>query len=114
MSDYELLMEKIHTLEYHQKLLLQLLNNPNLKFYKLIIEKGLTEQYVREFFHLCDNLSIELEKQKAEGFVNFHPLFHDLAAFLPANINMKEVVNACLTHKLYEPLFQEFQKYIRT
>ncbi|NRD78360.1 DUF1878 family protein [Bacillus sp. BRMEA1] len=112
MREYEKLMEKIHILEYHQKLLLKLVENPKLPFYKLIIEKGLTEADVESFFRLCGDLCEELGKQKAEGFVYFHPLFNKLSAFLPANINMKETVEACLGQKLYEPLFKEFEKYI--
>lgn len=112
MSEYERLIEKIYLLEYHQQLLLQLLDNPKLQFNKLIIEKGLTKLDVEQFYQICDELSIELEKQKAEGFVYYHPLFNKLAESLPANLNMKDVVRACLAHKLYEPLFQEFQKYI--
>lgn len=112
MMEYEKLLEKIQLLEYHQQLLLKLLDNPNLHFYKLIIEKGLTQGFVERFLHLCDKLNMELEKQKAEGFVYFHPLFNELSENLPANVNMKEVVKACLAQKLYEPLFLEFKKYL--
>ncbi|MFJ7728036.1 DUF1878 family protein [Neobacillus sp. NPDC097160] len=112
MNGQELLMQRINLLEYHQKLLIKLINNPNLAFYKLIIENGVTKQEIDKFYYLCDALSMKLEKQKAEGYVYFHPLFDDLSASLPANLKIEEVINACLVQNLYKPLFQEFQKYL--
>jgi hypothetical protein len=46
MNENELL-ERINVLEYHQKLLLKMLNDPSLELYKLIIENGITEHEVR-------------------------------------------------------------------
>jgi len=105
-------MKRINLLEYHQKLLVKLLNNPNLEFYKLIIENGLTELEIDTFYCSCDKLSMKLEEQKAEGYVYFHPLFNELSASLPAKLKIEEVIKACLHQKLYEPLFQEFVKYL--
>lgn len=111
MNEHEL-VERINILEYHQKLLLQLLNDPKLDLYKLVIEKGITEQEIKQFYSLCDKMSINLEEQKAEGYVYFHPLFHELSGSLPSKLDMREVINACLTQKLYLPLFQELVKYL--
>jgi hypothetical protein len=44
--------------------------------------------------------------------VYFHPLFHELSSSLPSKLNMREIINACLTQKLYLPLFQEMVKYL--
>ncbi|MDN3015159.1 DUF1878 family protein [Paenibacillus sp. BSR1-1] len=112
MTDYELLLQKINLLEYHQKLLLELLNNPKLEFYKLIIERGISKQEVINFFQLCDEMSIKLEEQKAEGYVYFHPLFDELTASLPGGLDIKEVLNACIKQDLFKTLFLEFIKYI--
>lgn len=111
MNEHEML-ERIKILEYHQKLLLKLLNDPKLDLYKLIIENGVTEQEIKQFYSLCDKMSIKLEEQKAEGYVYFHPLFQELSVSLPSKLNMKEVTNACITQKLYLPLFQELAKYL--
>jgi hypothetical protein len=111
MNEYELL-ERINMLEYHQKLLLKLLNDPKLELYKLIIENGITEQETEKFYSLCDKMNLKMEEQKAEGYVYFHPLFHELSVSLPSKLNMGEVINACLTQKLYLPLFQEMVKYL--
>ncbi len=111
MNEKELL-QRISLLEYHQKLFVKLLNNPNLAFYKLIIENGLTEQEINKFNNKCDELSMKLEQQKAEGFVYFHPLFVELLAFLPGNLKIDEVIKACLHQKLHEPLFLELKNYL--
>jgi hypothetical protein len=111
MNEQELL-ERIKILEYHQKLLLLLLNDPTLDLYKLIIENGITEQEVKQFYSLCYKMSIKLEEQKAEGYVYFQPLFHELSVALPSNLNIRAVINACLKQNLYMPLFQELEKYL--
>jgi myo-inositol catabolism protein IolC len=111
MNELELL-ERITLLEYHQKLLVKLLNDSRLDLYKLIIENGITEQEIKQFYSLCDKMSTKMEEQKAEGYVYFHPLFHELSVSLPSKLNMGEVINACLTQKLYLPLFQEMVKYL--
>lgn len=106
------LINRIELLEYHQKLLVMLLKDPTLEYYKLIIEKGISELETKRFFYLCDELSKKMEEQKAEGFVYFHPLFDEFLGLLPANLVGEEVVKACLIQQLYVPLFQEFKKYI--
>ena len=111
MNENELL-ERINVLEYHQRLLLKMLNDPSLELYKLIIENGISEQEIEQFYSLCDNMSIKMEEQKAEGYVYFHPLFHELTVSLPSTLNVRDVINACLTQKLYLPLFQEMVKYL--
>jgi hypothetical protein len=112
MIENEYLLKRINLLEYHQKLLVKLINNSKLTFYKLVVENGVTEQEVNTFFQLCDKLSKELEEQKAEGYVYFHPLFDELSGSLPKKLGPKEVIKACLEQGLYEPLFQELVKYL--
>jgi hypothetical protein len=111
MNENELL-QRIQILEYHQKLLLKLLTNPKLEFDKLIIENGNSEQEIKQFYTLCDKMSIKLEEQKAEGYLNFLPLFHEFSVSLPSTLKIREVINACLAQKLYLPLFQELVKYL--
>jgi hypothetical protein len=111
MNEQELL-KRISRLEYHQKLLLKLLINPKLEFYKLIIENGLTEQETNQFYDKCDELCVKLKEQKAEGYVYFQPLFVEFAASIPGNLKIEEVIKACISQKLYEPLFQELKNYI--
>lgn len=112
MNEHDLLLHRINLLEFHQRLLVNLLNNPNNHFYRLIIENGVSEQEVNDFYQLCEKISMKLAEQKAEGYVYYHPLLNDLSVSLPANLRIEEVVKACLQQKLFEPLFQELQKYL--
>ncbi|MCM3567898.1 DUF1878 family protein [Neobacillus mesonae] len=112
MNEYKALLERIHLLEFHQKLLVKMIKNPDMDFYRIIVEHGISKQEMESFFNLCDELSLKLKKQKAEGFVHFHPLFVEFVAGLPLELDIKEIVKACLVQKLYVPLFQEFNKFI--
>lgn len=111
MNEQELI-KRLNLLEYHQKLLMKMMTNPKLDFYKIVVEKGATEQEVEVFFKLCDVISIKMEEQKAEGFIHFYPLFKEFTASLPANFNVDETVTSCLTQNLFPELMQEFKKYI--
>lgn len=110
MDNYVELQARVDLLEYHQKLLLKMLTVPNLEFYRLVVENGISKHEVDAFNLLCENLNIKMQEQKAEGFINFHPLFSEFLYSLPENLNAKEVVRACLKQHLFEPLFREFAK----
>ncbi|WP_160724619.1 DUF1878 family protein [Bacillus sp. USDA818B3_A] len=112
MNELEVLLQRINLLEFHQKLMVKVLTNPNNDFYRLIIENGITEKETNAFYQLCEKISIKWAEQKAEGYVNFHPLLKELSALLPANLSIEEVIKACLKQGLYEPLFRELQKYL--
>lgn len=111
MNEQELI-KRLNLLEYHQKLLVKMMTNPKLDFYKLVIEKGITEQEVEAFFKLGDILSIKMEEQKAEGFMHFYPLFNEFTASLPAKFIVDETVTSCLSQNLFPKLMLEFKKYI--
>lgn len=111
MNERELL-ERIQLLEFHQKLLLKLINNPKLEFSKLIIENGISEQEVQSFFKLCEEMCNKMAKQKAEGFVYFYPLFDEFSTSLPLTLQTEEVILACLRQNLFESLMLEFKKYL--
>lgn len=106
----EALIERLLRLEYHQQLLLNMIGNTNQKFYKLVVQKSLREEDVKAFFELCDNLSNELDEQKAEGFVHFNPLLIKFKDCLHPNLRADEVIQACLTQQLYTPLMAELSK----
>ncbi|MBU8915658.1 DUF1878 family protein [Neobacillus sp. 114] len=112
MDKYEMLAEKINMLEFHQKLLLEVVDHPSKKFTRLIIESGLSESEVNHFYSICDKLSKKLEEQKAEGYVYFHPLFDELSISMPDKLDIGQTIKACLSQNLYKSLFQEFEKFI--
>lgn len=111
MNEHDLI-ERIHLLEYHQKLLLQIVINPKLDFFKLVINKGLSEQETQKFFHLCEEMALRMEEQKAEGFVYFYPLFNEFSTSLPFKLHVSEVIQACLQQNIYESLMMEFKNYM--
>lgn len=106
----DILVEKLIQIEYHQKLLLTMIKETKLSFYKLVIEKSLKEVDVEAIYKLCDELSIDLQEQKAEGFVHFHPLFEKFKTSLHPNLQAEEVIQSCLNQRLYMPLMEELSK----
>lgn len=110
--NYDALVEKIILLEYHQKLLLKMIGEAKQPFYTMVIEKSLREEDVVAFFNHCDQLSIDLEEQKAEGFVHFHPLFDKFKEGLHPNLRAEEVIKSCLAQQLFTPLMAELRKYM--
>ncbi|WP_180953759.1 DUF1878 family protein [Bacillus sp. T33-2] len=108
----EKLAEKIAMLEFHQKLLLQMISGNKDKFNKLIIQKAVTEKELTVINELCEKLSIELEEQKAEGFVHFHPLFEEFTDAIRHKLQPKETVHAMFDQGIFMPLMTEFKKYV--
>lgn len=105
------LLEKINRLEFHQKRLLKMVESTSLKFDYLIVEKSLSQKEADNILKYCESLSSKFQKQKAEGFVYFHPLYHELTKFLEPKLKAEEVIEACLEQGLYIPLMQELKKY---
>lgn len=112
MDEHDLL-NRINLLEYHQKLLLKLLSNPKLDFYRLVIENGIPNEEVKKLLRICDELTVKISEQKAEGFVYFYPLFSEFLASLPFNLRAEEVIPACISQHIFEPLMLEFEKYLK-
>lgn len=106
------LLERIQLLEYHQSLLIKLVSNPKLDFYRLIIEKRISEKEVQRLFKLCEEMVRKMDEQKAEGFVYFYPLFTQFSTSLPLTLHADEVIQACLRQKMFAPLMLEFKNYI--
>lgn len=108
----ETLVDKMKQLEYHQSLLLKMVQNSYEDFYKLVIEKSLNKNDVEEFMMKCEVMSNQLEEQKAEGFVYFHPLFKEFKSTLHPSLQAEEVILACIRQNLFVPLMSELKKYI--
>jgi hypothetical protein len=106
------LLERLNRLEYHQSLLLKMVEGSKARFDMLVIEKGLSERDVQIFYKQCEQLSMELEEQKAEGFVYFHPLFNKFQEELHPRLKVEEVIHACILQKLFLLLMDELKRYI--
>ncbi|HJV16343.1 MAG TPA: DUF1878 family protein [Bacillales bacterium] len=112
MMDDRDLYYRINLLEYHQKLLLKLLSNPKLDFYRLVVEKGLNEEQVQNILNTCEKMSKKISEQKEEGFIYFSPLFNEFSSSIPTNLQVKDLISACISQHIFEPLMREFEKYI--
>ncbi|MHC0036798.1 DUF1878 family protein [Pseudoneobacillus sp. C159] len=111
MAELEFLNE-LAVIRYHQRLIVQMLEKSDEQFYKLIIKYGLSEAEVHEFYQLCEKMNMELENQKAEGFVYFHPLYHQFKAKINPKLPAVEVIKACITQNIYLDLMHELIKYV--
>jgi hypothetical protein len=111
MEESEVL-KKLSLIQYHQSLIVDMLQKSGEEFSKLVIKQQLSEEDVIEFHSLCENLSNLLQEQKAEGFVYYHPLYSYFADRLPCRLSVKEVIYACISQNLYLPLMDELKKYI--
>lgn len=106
------ILERLQRLEYHQSLLLKMVGNSKARFDMLVIEKGLSKRDVEVFYKNCEQLSMELEEQKAEGFVYFHPLFNKFKEELHPRLQVEEVIHACILQKLFLLLMDELKRYL--
>lgn len=109
--DIQEIIQKMNTLEFHQKLLLEVINNHDMDFYKLVVENSIDEKDMNRVLTFCETLSKELEEQKAEGFVYFHPLYHRFLHCLPPQLEPRKVIRAFIKQKLFVSLMNEFLKY---
>lgn len=102
------LKERIEKLEFHQKLLLEMIQPVDAKkdFDLLIIRKSLSEGEVKEFHQLCEALKSDMEKQKAEKFVFHFPLFKQFTARLNVKLQPEETIQACINQNIHPELMK--------
>lgn len=106
------LLKRIERLEYHQQLLIQLVDHTKKTFTKLIIQKNLGPEEVEEFHRLCEYLNKKMKEQKAEGFLYFHPLLKEFTEKLNKKLEVKETIIGCLNENLHVDLMEELSKYL--
>ncbi|MBK5459840.1 MULTISPECIES: DUF1878 family protein [Peribacillus] len=102
--------EEIEILRFHQQLLLNLIRNPEAKLDFLFVEKNFTKKEAEELLETCDILSKRYEIEKAEGYMNFRPLFIQFEKRLNPKITIKECINACLSQGLYVSFMKEMNR----
>ncbi|MET3317296.1 UNVERIFIED_ORG: hypothetical protein ABIC97_000380 [Peribacillus simplex] len=102
--------EEIEILRFHQQLLLNLIRNPEAKLDFLFVEKNFTKKEAEELLGACDILSKRFEIEKAEGYMNFRPLFIQFEKRLNPKITIKECINACLSQGLYVSFMKEMNR----
>lgn len=106
------LEKEIETLRYHQQLLLNIIRNSNAKFDLLIVEKNLTREEVQKIYEICELLNKHFIIEKAEGFLNFQPLFSQLERSLSSKFTVKELIDSFLSQGLYMTFMKEMSKFL--
>lgn len=108
----ETLEERIERLEYYQSLVMGLVDDRLAPFYKMIIDAKLTKNDVEELLDLCEELSIKLKEQKAEGLVVFTPLLTHFVGMLHPHLNPEQTINVLMKQGIYTDLMQELKKMV--
>lgn len=104
------LEKRLKKIEYHQRLILEMMQTHSFPAYKVIIKNDLSEDEVEELFSLCNELTIQYEQQKEEGFVYFTPLLMKFVGLLNKKLDPYETMNAFLNQKMYVPLMEALKK----
>ncbi|KMJ57925.1 hypothetical protein AB685_13910 [Bacillus sp. LL01] len=105
--------ERLATLEYYIDLLVKQMDGTRFPWDYLIIRGKLSRRDVQSIYDTCEELSKEMEKQKAEGFVTFSPLLLQFRHALPPGLPWEETINALHSQGLYISLMDEFHKLIK-
>ncbi|ADI27848.1 MULTISPECIES: YhaI family protein [Geobacillus] len=110
----ESLEKRVAKLEFHQSLLMEMIDETKKPFYSLIIRADLTKEEVDAFLAFCQELADQYEQQKAEGLTMFTPLLVQFAGMLHPNLPLEQTVDALLAQQMFVPLMTELKTLIRT
>ncbi|KUP07963.1 hypothetical protein Q75_04105 [Bacillus coahuilensis p1.1.43] len=103
----------IEKLEYHQRLILQMLPANANSFNRFILENDLTENEVKQLKEMCEEMNMKMEEEKADHFVFFSPLYYDFQHKLHTikpSLKVEEVIQACLNQGLYMNLMSVLKR----
>ncbi|MBM7715075.1 DUF1878 family protein [Siminovitchia sp. FSL H7-0308] len=98
---------RVEKLEYHQRLLLGMIQHTDKAFDLLVIKYNLSEQEVEGFLELCEKLNKDLKKLKADHFVYYTPLFQEFTTRLNKKLSLKETITACIKQGIYVELMNK-------
>ncbi|MBM7620770.1 hypothetical protein JOC95_002625 [Bacillus tianshenii] len=104
--------ERLAKLEYHMELLLKQINMDRFPFDALVVQHNIGREDVRQLMSICERLSIEMEKQKAEGFVTFAPLLTEFHHKLHHELPLEKTIHAMKSQGMYESLMDAFLKLL--
>ncbi|MEA3322303.1 MAG: DUF1878 family protein [Bacillota bacterium] len=105
--------ERLETLEFYVELLIKQMDRTRYPWDYLIMLGKLSKKDVRNLYNVCEKLSKEMEKQKAEGFVTFSPLLIQFRQALPKDLPLEDTISALRTQGYYVPLMDAFQRVIK-
>ncbi|NLP49953.1 DUF1878 family protein [Bacillus sp. RO1] len=105
--------ERLETLEFYVELLIKQMDRTRYPWDYLIMLGRLSKKDVQNLYKACEDLSKEMEKQKAEGFVTFSPLLIQFRQALPEDLPLEDTISALRTQGYYVPLMDAFQRDIK-
>ncbi|WP_335872026.1 DUF1878 family protein [Bacillus sp. 2205SS5-2] len=102
--------ERLEKLEFHHKLMMNMLDQTKREFDYIVIARGLSQAEVEHFYNLCEQMNKKREAQKAEKFVFYAPLFNDFKNQLHPKLSLIETIDACLKQGIYPELMLQLKK----
>ncbi|MFC5713564.1 DUF1878 family protein [Thalassorhabdus alkalitolerans] len=100
--------ERIERLEFHQKLLMELIDERH-PFYRLIIKRKITEKEMSKLYSLCAVLERKLAEERKQGMVYHGELLDEFIGELNPKLNPEETIMALKKQGLYIDLVTVLQ-----
>ncbi|WP_144493863.1 YhaI family protein [Bacillus pumilus] len=105
--------ERMSQLEYYMELLLTATDMSRYPYYALLIRQQVSKEEAQEIERICAELSEEMDKQKAQGYVMFDDMLALFAGQLIEKLDVHETIFALHDQGLFQPLMNEFIKIIK-
>jgi hypothetical protein len=105
--------ERLERLEFYNQLTIKSVDLTRYPFFRLVMEKKLTEEEMRQVIFLCDELEKLFLLQSEEGFVDNMPLLIQFAGMLTPKLKPKETILALLQQGKYISLMEKLYELSR-
>lgn len=103
--------KRLEQLEYYVSLLVESDIMQNLPFLNWVIKNNRTKKEIEHIFLVCEEIDALYKKQKAEGFLHFHPLLQIFQEKTKPYIDdIEEFTFMMVREKLFADLMKEFLK----
>ncbi|HHY21993.1 MAG TPA: DUF1878 family protein [Bacilli bacterium] len=86
--------KQIGKVEFYQRLLAEMVSEERFSFYRLVIEKGLSEAEMQEVIQVVTELDQQFEEQKEMGYIHFSSLLVHFAGMLNPKLKPYEAIQA--------------------
>jgi Protein of unknown function (DUF1878) len=103
----ETVEERLERLEFYNLLTIESVDLTSYPFFRLVMEKKLTEQEVNDIIQLCDELEKLFFMQVEAGFVHYTPLLIHFTGMLTPKLKPKETILALLHQEKYISLMKK-------
>ncbi|TLS38054.1 DUF1878 family protein [Pseudalkalibacillus caeni] len=104
--------KRLERIEFHQRLLAKMHTMEKVPFYRLVIEKGLTEDEMNEVLDLCEEVNQRFKKQLEEGLVSHTTLLIHFVGMLNVKLAPKETVESLYEQGIFPELMKKLAAII--